>query len=119
MSMAFSSFSEAKKKKKPCSFSTLGSEMFNHLINFPGSRRLSVGALVGLGTLLKSDTPKKAAKPTVASSYGSTAGITQGGVTKIRNKTIPIINPMVKSGQWPGTSYKKGTIFHQYNILLI
>ena len=92
-------------------FSTLGSEMFNHLINFPGSRRLSVGALVGLGTLLKSDTPKKAAKPTVASSYGSTAGITQGGVTKIRNKTIPIINPMVKSGQWPGTSYKKGTIF--------
>ena len=90
-----------------------------YVINFPGSRRLSVGALVGLGTLLKSDTPKKAAKPTVASSYGSTAGITQGGVTKIRNKTIPIINPMVKSGQWPGTSYKKGTIFFSYRILLI
>ena len=37
------------------------------------------------------------------------AGVTQGGVTKIRNKTIPIINPIVKSSQWPASTYKKGT----------
>ena len=50
----------------------------------------------------------KKTKATIASSYGSTPGVTQGGVTKIRNKTIPIINPMVKSSNWPQSSYKKG-----------
>ena len=41
--------------------------------------------------------------------YKFSAGVTQGGVTKIRNKTIPIINPIVKSSQWPASTYKKGT----------
>ena len=50
----------------------------------------------------------KKTKAAIASSYGSTPGVTQGGVTKIRNKTIPIINPMVKSSNWPQSSYKKG-----------
>ena len=44
------------------------------------------------------------------------AGVTQGGVTKIRNKTIPIINPIVKSSQWPASTYKKGT-YTNYNLL--
>ena len=50
----------------------------------------------------------KKTKAAIASSYGSTPGVTQGGVTKIRNKTIPIINPMVKSSNWPQSNYKKG-----------
>ena len=87
----------------------------------------------------ENESSKKNNKPTlIASSYGSTgklkknsiavfylfiysiffelffvfkfiAGVTQGGVTKIRNKTIPIINPIVKSSQWPASTYKKGT----------
>lgn len=47
---------------------------------------------------------------TVASSYGSTGGVTSGGITRIRNKTIPIINPIVKSTNWPSSSYTKGTL---------
>ena len=49
----------------------------------------------------------KKTKAHVASSYGSTPGLTQGGVTKIRNKTIPIINPIVKSSNWNSTSAMK------------
>ena len=50
----------------------------------------------------------KKSKAQVASSYGSTPGLTQGGVTRIRNKTIPIINPIVKSSNWNATASKKG-----------
>ena len=68
-----------------------------------GSRRLSVGALVGLNVTTSPAKDEmevnvnKKSKAQVASSYGSTPGLTQGGVTRIRNKTIPIINPIVKS----------------------
>ena len=51
----------------------------------------------------------KKSKAQVASSYGSTPGLTQGGVTRIRNKTIPIINPIVKSSNWNTTASKRGT----------
>ena len=57
----------------------------------------------------------KKTKAAIASSYGSTPGVTQGGVTRIRNKTIPIINPMVKSSNWPQSNYKKGK-FSKRNI---
>lgn len=81
-------------------------------ILFLGSRRLSVGALVGLQVPGEGEVVKKT-KTTIASSFGSTPGVTQGGVTKIRNKTIPIINPMVKTNNWPtnnSASYKKGIL---------
>ena len=75
-----------------------------------GSRRLSVGALVGLNVAPKDEGEVvKKTKAHVASSYGSTPGLTQGGVTKIRNKTIPIINPIVKSSNWNSAANKKGT----------
>ena len=48
--------------------------------------------------------------------YKFSAGVTQGGVTKIRNKTIPIINPIVKSSQWPASTYKKGTYTIYYSF---
>jgi len=85
-------------------------EQRKFLLLFAGSRRLSVGALVGLQVFKdEAEVIKKSkATPTVASSYGSTSGVTQGGVTRIRNKTIPIINPMVKSSNWPSSSYKRG-----------
>ena len=52
----------------------------------------------------------KKSKAQVASSYGSTPGLTQGGVTRIRNKTIPIINPIVKSSNWNTTASKRGNV---------
>ena len=79
-----------------------------------GSRRLSVGALVGLNVTTSPAKDEmevnvnKKSKAQVASSYGSTPGLTQGGVTRIRNKTIPIINPIVKSSNWNATASKKG-----------
>ena len=76
-----------------------------------GSRRLSVGALVGLQVPKEDGEVVKKTKAPIASSFGSTPGLTQGGVTKIRNKTIPIINPMVKTTNWPAnntSAYKKG-----------
>lgn len=60
-----------------------------------GSRRLSIGALIG-SSLMKMD------------SKSDPMGLTSGASSKIRHKTIPIINPMVKNPNWPSTTYKKG-----------
>ena len=96
------------------SFMSLNLITFEHKycysILFLGSRRLSVGALMGLQIHKDDGEVIKKTKAAIASSYGSTPGVTQGGVTKIRNKTIPIINPMVKSSNWPQSNYKKGKI---------
>ena len=86
---------------------------YYYSILFPGSRRLSVGALMGLQIHKDDGEVIKKTKAAIASSYGSTPGVTQGGVTKIRNKTIPIINPMVKSSNWPQSNYKKGKFFEK------
>ena len=88
-------------------------------ILFPGSRRLSVGALMGLQIHRDDGEVIKKTKAAIASSYGSTPGVTQGGVTKIRNKTIPIINPMVKSSNWPQSSYKKGKFSKKRSCYLL
>lgn len=88
-------------------------EGFHRVNPIVGSRRLSVGALVGIQVPKEDGEVVKKTKATIASSFGSTPGVTQGGVTKIRNKTIPIINPMVKTANWAANNtYKKGKLFY-------
>ena len=72
------------------------------IIGRRGSRRLSVGALAGM-SVLNLDSSKGS-----ISMGGSNAKM--GGL-RIRNKAIPIINPLVKNPNWPSTiaPHKKGT----------
>ena len=55
---------------------------FESIFYGTGSRRLSVGAMVSLSTLR-----------------------TESG-SRLSNKTIPIINPMVKAPNWPSKSFE-------------
>ena len=80
------------------------------IIGRRGSRRLSVGALAGM-SVLNLDSSKGS-----ISMGGSNAKM--GGL-RIRNKAIPIINPLVKNPNWPSTiaPHKKGT--YRYLIFLV
>ena len=74
------------------------------IIGRRGSRRVSIGALAGMSVLnLDSNIGS-------LSSGSSTAKL--GGL-RIRNKAIPIINPLVKNPNWPSTiaPHKKGKVY--------
>ena len=53
---------------------------YYYSILFPGSRRLSVGALMGLQIHKDDGEVIKKTKAAIASSYGSTPGVTQGKI---------------------------------------
>ena len=78
-------------------------EHISDIIGRRGSRRLSVGALAGM-SIYNIESNKGAL------SQGS--GNTKLGGLRIRNKAIPIINPLVKNPNWPSTiaPHKKGEI---------
>ena len=67
-----------------------------------GSRRLSVGALVGSSIFKMEGSAKAEPKP--------------GTGSRVRHKTIPIINPLVKTPNWPSTTYKKGIRYVLYYV---
>ena len=61
---------------------------------------MSVGALAGM-SVLNLDSSK--------GSLSMSGGTQKIGGLRIRNKAIPIINPLVKNPNWPSTEkYKKG-----------
>ena len=76
-------------------------EHISDIIGRRGSRRMSVGTLAGM-LIFNIDSNKGAI------SQGS--GNTKLGGLRVRNKAIPIINPLVKSPNWPSTiaPHKKG-----------
>ena len=79
--------------------------LFSDIIGRRGSRRLSVGALAGM-SVLNLDSTK--------GSYSMSGSNSKIGGLRIRNKAIPIINPLVKNPNWPSTiaPHKKGKFNH-------
>ena len=71
-------------------------------------RRLSVGALVGM-SVLKMTELKRSSEG--LKNVPSSAQSTSPSANRIRNKTIPIINPVVRLPNWPSNAYKKGITF--------
>ena len=67
-----------------------------------GSRRLSVSALVGMSM--------SSIETSNLSQWNESGTNAKQHLHRIRNKSIPIINPLVKTPNWPSTttSHKKG-----------
>ena len=70
------------------------------IIGRRGSRRVSIGALAGMSVF------------NLDSNIGSISAGNRHGGLRIRNKAIPIINPLVKNPNWPSTiaPHKKGIL---------